>query len=169
MLLLCFISVLCYVTVVQVNMMQLTRRLRRPVNMQTSTSGFSAFPSSTRRWWERGDSSSVEGRSSGSARLAVHKTLWVTYLSMQVCIARTILKAPTVILLDEATSALDTETERNIQSSLMQVCQDRTTIIVAHRLSTIIHAHQILVLKASYAQSPTHFPPADSALTHTGG
>lgn len=57
------------------------------------------------------------------------------------------LKAPAVILLDEATSALDTETERNIQASLLKVCQDRTTIIVAHRLSTIIHAHQIMVLK----------------------
>ena len=65
----------------------------------------------------------------------------------RVCIARTILKAPAVILLDEATSALDTETERHIQSSLMKVCQGRTTIIVAHRLSTIIHADQILVLK----------------------
>ena len=57
----------------------------------------------------------------------------------RVCIARMILKAPTVILLDEATSALDTETERNIQSSLMKVCQGRTTIIIAHQLSTIIH------------------------------
>ena len=57
------------------------------------------------------------------------------------------LKSPVIIMLDEATSALDTKTERNIQSSLLQVCQDRTTIIVAHRLSTIIHAHQILVLK----------------------
>ena len=65
----------------------------------------------------------------------------------RVAIARTILKAPTIILLDEATSALDTETERNIQSSLDKVCEGRTTVIVAHRLSTIIHAHQILVLK----------------------
>lgn len=65
----------------------------------------------------------------------------------RVAIARTILKSPAIILLDEATSALDTQTERNIQASLMQVCQDRTTIIVAHRLSTIIHAHQILVLR----------------------
>lgn len=65
----------------------------------------------------------------------------------RVAIARTILKSPAIILLDEATSALDTQTERNIQTSLMQVCQGRTTIIVAHRLSTIIHAHQILVLK----------------------
>ncbi len=51
----------------------------------------------------------------------------------RVAIARTLLKAPAIILLDEATSALDTETERNIQSSLMRVCQGRTTIIVAHR------------------------------------
>ena len=67
----------------------------------------------------------------------------------RVAIARTILKAPAIILLDEATSALDTGTERNIQSSLLQVCKGRTTVIVAHRLSTIIHADQILVLKVS--------------------
>ena len=65
----------------------------------------------------------------------------------RVAIARTILKAPAIVLLDEATSALDTQTERNIQSSLMRVCEGRSTIIVAHRLSTIIHADQILVLK----------------------
>lgn len=50
------------------------------------------------------------------------------------------------MLLDEATSALDTQTERNIQSALSKVCSNRTTIIVAHRLSTIIHADEILVL-----------------------
>ena len=55
----------------------------------------------------------------------------------RVAIARTILKSPAIILLDEATSALDTETERNIQSSLMRVCQDRTTIIVAHRCAYV--------------------------------
>ncbi|KAG4067699.1 hypothetical protein HA402_005471 [Bradysia odoriphaga] len=65
----------------------------------------------------------------------------------RVAIARTILKAPPIVLLDEATSALDTQTERNIQSAIAQVCQNRTTIIVAHRLSTIIHADEILVLK----------------------
>ncbi|XP_069472975.1 ATP-binding cassette sub-family B member 6 [Ambystoma mexicanum] len=65
----------------------------------------------------------------------------------RVAIARTILKGPQIILLDEATSALDTETERNIQSSLAKVCANRTSIVVAHRLSTVINAHQILVLK----------------------
>lgn len=61
--------------------------------------------------------------------------------------ARTILKSPYIVLLDEATSALDTQTERNIQSALSRVCSNRTTIIVAHRLSTIIHADEILVIK----------------------
>ncbi len=61
--------------------------------------------------------------------------------------ARTILKAPPIVLLDEATSALDTQTERNIQAALANVCENRTTIIVAHRLSTIIHADEILVVK----------------------
>lgn len=65
----------------------------------------------------------------------------------RVAIARTILKAPAIVLLDEATSALDTQTERNIQSALAKVCTNRTTIIVAHRLSTIIHSDEILVLK----------------------
>lgn len=64
----------------------------------------------------------------------------------RVAIARTILKAPQIILLDEATSALDTQTERNIQASLAKVCANRTTIVVAHRLSTIIGADMILVL-----------------------
>lgn len=65
----------------------------------------------------------------------------------RVAIARTILKSPAVVLLDEATSALDTQTERNIQAALAKVCSNRTTIIVAHRLSTIIHADEIAVLK----------------------
>eukprot|EP00057_Strongylocentrotus_purpuratus_P014078 XP_011668552.1 PREDICTED: ATP-binding cassette sub-family B member 6, mitochondrial-like [Strongylocentrotus purpuratus] len=65
----------------------------------------------------------------------------------RVAIARTILKAPDFVLLDEATSALDTKTERNIQASLANICQGRTTIVVAHRLSTIINADQILVLQ----------------------
>lgn len=65
----------------------------------------------------------------------------------RVAIARTILKAPQIILLDEATSALDTQTERNIQASLAKVCANRTTVVVAHRLSTIVGADQILVVR----------------------
>jgi ATP-binding cassette, subfamily B (MDR/TAP), member 6 len=64
----------------------------------------------------------------------------------RVAIARTILKAPAIVLLDEATSALDTNTERRIQKALNQVCANRTTIIIAHRLSTVIHADEIVVL-----------------------
>lgn len=65
----------------------------------------------------------------------------------RVAIARTILKAPQIVLLDEASSALDTKTERNIQAALAKVCSNRTTVIIAHRLSTIIHADEILVLE----------------------
>jgi len=64
----------------------------------------------------------------------------------RVAIARTVLKNPSVLLLDEATSALDTNTERHIQSAMSVVCKDRTTLIVAHRLSTVVGADQILVL-----------------------
>uniref|UniRef100_A0A0V0J4V6 ATP-binding cassette sub-family B member 6 n=1 Tax=Schistocephalus solidus TaxID=70667 RepID=A0A0V0J4V6_SCHSO len=66
----------------------------------------------------------------------------------RVAIARTILKAPRIVVLDEATSALDTGTERLIQGSLEKVCENRTTVMVAHRLSTILHADEILVLHA---------------------
>ncbi|KAG8520896.1 ATP-binding cassette sub-family B member 6, mitochondrial [Galemys pyrenaicus] len=65
----------------------------------------------------------------------------------RVAIARAILKAPDIILLDEATSALDTSNERAIQASLARVCASCTTIIVAHRLSTVVNADQILVIK----------------------
>jgi len=65
----------------------------------------------------------------------------------RVAIARTLLKNPPLVLLDEATSALDTQTERNIQASLNSMCINRTTIVVAHRLSTIVNADQILVIQ----------------------
>ena len=64
----------------------------------------------------------------------------------RVAIARTILKNPPILLLDEATSALDTGTEREIQSALNMVSQDRTALVIAHRLSTVIDADEILVL-----------------------
>jgi ATP-binding cassette subfamily B protein len=64
----------------------------------------------------------------------------------RVAIARTILKNPPILLLDEATSALDTGTEREIQSALNQVSQGRTSLVIAHRLSTVVDADEILVL-----------------------
>ncbi|MBB3929649.1 ATP-binding cassette subfamily B protein [Kaistia hirudinis] len=66
----------------------------------------------------------------------------------RVAIARTILKAPPILILDEATSALDTHTEREIQGALDRVSSGRTTLVIAHRLSTVVHADQILVLEA---------------------
>ena len=64
----------------------------------------------------------------------------------RVAIARTILKAPPILMLDEATSALDTQTEREIQGALDRVSQNRTTLVIAHRLSTVVGADEILVL-----------------------
>jgi len=64
----------------------------------------------------------------------------------RVAIARTILKNPPILLLDEATSALDTGTEREIQSALNVVSRDRTSLVIAHRLSTVVDADEILVL-----------------------
>lgn len=64
----------------------------------------------------------------------------------RVAIARTILKAPPILVLDEATSALDTHTEKEIQSALNTVSEGRTTIVIAHRLSTVVSADEILVL-----------------------
>ncbi len=64
----------------------------------------------------------------------------------RVAIARTILKRPSILVFDEATSALDTHTEKEIQSSLRDVSAGHTTLVVAHRLSTVIDANEILVL-----------------------
>jgi ATP-binding cassette subfamily B protein len=65
----------------------------------------------------------------------------------RVAIARTILKHPAILLFDEATSALDTHTEKEIQQSLREVSADRTTLVIAHRLSTVVDADEILVLE----------------------
>jgi ATP-binding cassette subfamily B protein len=64
----------------------------------------------------------------------------------RVAIARTILKNPPILLLDEATSALDTGTEREIQGALQEVSRNRTSLVIAHRLSTVVDADEILVL-----------------------
>ena len=65
----------------------------------------------------------------------------------RVAIARTILKNPRVLVLDEATSALDTATEQEIGAALRQVARDRPTLVIAHRLSTVVDADEILVLR----------------------
>jgi ATP-binding cassette subfamily B protein len=65
----------------------------------------------------------------------------------RVAIGRAILKGPAILMFDEATSALDTKTERAIQQSLDEVSKDRTTLVIAHRLSTVVGADQILVLE----------------------
>ena len=64
----------------------------------------------------------------------------------RISIARVFLKNPPILILDEATSALDNVTEYLIQQSLEELCKDRTTIVVAHRLSTIKNADEIIVL-----------------------
>jgi ATP-binding cassette subfamily B protein len=65
----------------------------------------------------------------------------------RVAIARTILKDPPILVLDEATSALDSHTENEIQAALRQVSANRTTLVIAHRLSTVVDADRILVLE----------------------
>src|ERR1700723_2459097 len=75
----------------------------------------------------------------------------------RVAIARTMLKAPPILVLDEATSALDSFTERDIQSALERVSRGRTTIVIAHRLSTVVNADEILVLdKGVIAERGSH-------------
>lgn len=83
----------------------------------------------------------------------------------RVAIARTILKAPPILILDEATSALDTHTEQEIQSALDTISKNRTTLVIAHRLSTVIGADEIIVLKdGNIAERGTH-----SSLMMAGG
>ncbi len=75
----------------------------------------------------------------------------------RVAIARTLLKNPPLLILDEATSALDSRTEADIQTTLRGVEQGRTTIVIAHRLSTVVHADEIVVLEQGrIAERGTH-------------
>jgi subfamily B ATP-binding cassette protein MsbA len=75
----------------------------------------------------------------------------------RIAIARALLKDAPILILDEATSALDTESERHIQAALGELLRDRTTFVIAHRLSTVEQADRILVLNAgTIAESGTH-------------
>ena len=76
----------------------------------------------------------------------------------RVAIARTILKAPPILVLDEATSALDSHTEKEIQDALERVSKGRTTLVIAHRLSTIVGADEIIVLdQGEIVERGTHY------------
>ncbi|HEY5973108.1 MAG TPA: ATP-binding cassette domain-containing protein, partial [Geobacteraceae bacterium] len=75
----------------------------------------------------------------------------------RICIARAILKDAPVLILDEATSALDTESEQMVQQALTNLMANRTTFVIAHRLSTVLHADRIVVLDSGrIAESGTH-------------
>jgi ABC-type transport system involved in Fe-S cluster assembly fused permease/ATPase subunit len=83
----------------------------------------------------------------------------------RVAIARTILKGPPILMLDEATSALDSYTEKEIQESLERVAENRTTLVIAHRLSTVVHADNIIVFdKGQIVEQGTH-----ASLLNQGG
>ena len=66
----------------------------------------------------------------------------------RVAIARTLLKNPAILIFDEATSALDSQNERAIQAELRDAAQNKTTLVIAHRLSTVVDAHEIVVMEA---------------------
>lgn len=86
-----------------------------------------------------------------------------------VCFARALLTDPRILILDEATSSVDTLTERKLQRSLMRLMAGRTSVVVAHRLSTIRHADQIVVLdQGRIVQQGTHVELADAPGLYAG-
>lgn len=83
----------------------------------------------------------------------------------RICIARALLKNAPILILDEATSALDTESEQMVQKALDNLMANRTTFVIAHRLSTVLHADRIIVLEAGrIVESGTH----EDLLTNSG-
>ena len=105
------------------------------------------------------------GRMYDSA-LALHSWLrWVVLLLGLIAIARAVLLDAPVLVLDEATSALDTESERLVQKALENLMQNRTSIVIAHRLSTVRRADKIVVMeRGRIAETGTH-----SELLQKGG
>ena len=86
----------------------------------------------------------------------------------RVAIARTLLKNPPILIFDEATSALDSATERAIQGQLELAAIGRTTLIIAHRLSTVMNADEILVMQAGHIiERGTHAALLDADGTYT--
>jgi ATP-binding cassette subfamily B protein len=65
----------------------------------------------------------------------------------RIAIARALIKNAPIILLDEATAALDSESEHYVQEAIAKLCQGRTTLVIAHRLATVMHADRILVIE----------------------
>ena len=98
------------------------------------------------RGWPRSTNSSSSCRKGMTSMVGERGLKLSGGEKQRVAIARTILKNPPILLLDEATSALDTGTEREIQGALSDVSRGRTTLVIAHRLSTVIDADEILVL-----------------------
>jgi ATP-binding cassette subfamily B (MDR/TAP) protein 6 len=87
----------------------------------------------------------------------------------RVAIARTILKNPPIVLLDEATSALDSTTEGQIQAALARMTENMTTLVVAHRLSTIVHSDLILCIKDGIiVEQGTHDQLIEQAMANGG-
>lgn len=82
----------------------------------------------------------------------------------RIALARAILKDPEILLLDEATSALDAESEHHVQAALNELMKDRTTLIIAHRLSTVLHADIIVVMdQGKVVDSGTHHSLLESS------
>ena len=100
----------------------------------------------------------IEGQPDGYATRVGERGLKLSGGEKQrVAIARTLLKDPPILILDEATSALDSRTESAILDTLNEIERGRTTIVIAHRLSTVVHADQIVVLDAGrIAERGTH-------------